>query len=463
MAVTHPTPPRHIHPPAASRTTGAELRLPIGALPDKGTGPEDAYDLITSELLLDGSARLNLATFVTTSMPERARQLMAETADKNMIDKDEYPQTAEIESRCVRIISQLWHAPESQTATGCSTTGSSEAVMLAAMAMKWRWRERRRVNGQSVDRPNLVTGANVQVCWEKFCRYWDVEPRLVPLEGDRLHLTGEEAVKYCDDNTIGVAAVLGSTFDGSYEPVKEIAEALDRLQDEKGLDIPIHVDAASGGFVAPFIQPELEWDFRIPRVASINASGHKYGLVYPGVGWAIWRDEAALPPELIFDVNYLGGHMPTFTLNFSRPGSEVVAQYFMFTSLGLEGYRAVQQHSSDIAQHLAAGVADIGPYRLVSHGRELPVFSFALDPAVKNYTVFDVSDRLRERGWLVPAYTYPEHRQDLAVLRIVVRSGMTFDMADHLLADLASKTADLQKLERPIPAHLTAKEHPFRH
>jgi glutamate decarboxylase len=463
MAVSHPTKAEHAPRSSASRATGAERRLPLGVLPERGAGPDDAYDLISSELLLDGSARLNLATFVTTSMPQRARQLMSDTADKNMIDKDEYPQTAEIESRCVRIISRLWNAPESDTATGCSTTGSSEAVMLAAMALKWRWRERRRKAGLPADRPNLVAGANVQVCWEKFCRYWDVEPRLVPVEGDRLHLTGEAAVEHCDENTIGVAAILGSTFDGSYEPVKEIAEALDGLQADTGLDIPIHVDAASGGFVAPFIQPGLEWDFRIPRVASINASGHKYGLVYPGVGWAVWRDEAALPRDLVFDVNYLGGDMPTFTLNFSRPGSEVIAQYFMFASLGFEGYRAVQQHSSEIAQHLAAGVAGIGPYRLVSEGKDLPVFAFSLDPSVANYTVFDVSDRLRERGWLVPAYTFPANREDLAVLRIVVRSGMTFEMADHLLADLRSKTADLERLDRPMPPALTVKERPFRH
>ncbi|HEY1826791.1 MAG TPA: pyridoxal-dependent decarboxylase, partial [Acidimicrobiales bacterium] len=225
MAVHHRMPAHGTDRPTASRTTGTERRLPTGKLPDQGAGPDDAYDLINSELLLDGSARLNLATFVTTSMPDRARRLMAETADKNMIDKDEYPQTAEIESRCVRIISDLWHAPESDAATGCSTTGSSEAVMLAAMALKWRWRATRKAAGLSTDRPNLVTGANVQVCWEKFCRYWDVEPRLVPLEGDRLHLTADEAVKYCDENTIGVASVLGSTFDGSYEPVKEIAAA----------------------------------------------------------------------------------------------------------------------------------------------------------------------------------------------------------------------------------------------
>jgi len=440
-----------------------QVHLPRHFLPTTGTGAEDAYDLISSDLLLDGSARLNLATFVTTSMPPLAARLMAETADKNMIDKDEYPQTAEIEARCVNIIANLWNSPHTETATGCSTTGSSEAVMLGALALKWKWRQRQQASGKPTDRPNLVTGSNVQVCWEKFCRYWDVEARLVPVEGDRLHLTGDEAVKRCDENTIGVAAVLGSTFDGSYEPVKGIAAALDKLQDDTGLDIPIHVDAASGGFVAPFLQPDLEWDFRVPRVQSINASGHKYGLVYPGVGWAVWRNPEALPEELIFDVNYLGGHMPTFSLNFSRPGSEVVAQYFMFTSLGFEGFRRVQQRSSDIARYLAAEIAKIGPYRLVSEGDELPVFAFALKPEVTKYTVFEVSDRLRERGWQVPAYTFPENREDLAVLRVVVRSGMTFDMADLLLDDLRARTAALEAMEHSLPPAAAGTEKVFAH
>jgi len=448
---------------ARRHTEESEVRLPVDELATLGMGADTAYDLISSELLLDGSARLNLATFVTTSMPERAARLMAETTDKNMIDKDEYPLTAEVERRCVNMIAHLWNSPASETATGCSTTGSSEAVMLAALALKWRWREKRQAAGLPIDRPNLVTGANVQVCWEKFCRYWDVEARLVPLEGDRLHLTAEQAVKYCDENTIGVAAVLGSTFDGSYEPVKEIAAALDHLQEATGLDIPVHVDAASGGFIAPFIQPDLEWDFRIPRVQSINASGHKYGLVYPGVGWAIWRDAAALPNDLVFDVNYLGGHMPTFSLNFSRPGSQVVAQYYMFTSLGFSGYREVQQQSSAIAQYLSAGVADIGPYQLISDGSQLPVFAFTLKPEVTNYSVFDVSDRLRQQGWLVPAYTYPENRQDLAVLRVVVRAGMTFDMADLLLDDLRGRTADLESLEAKIPEGVTNRTGGFAH
>jgi glutamate decarboxylase len=295
-------------------------------------------------------------------------------------------------------------------------------------------------------------GINVQVCWDKFCRYWDVEPRLVPMERERYHLGPDEAVAQCDENTIGVVAILGSTFDGSYEPVADISRALDALQAERGLDIPLHVDAASGGFVAPFLQPELEWDFRIDRVQSINASGHKYGLVYPGVGWAIWRDHEALPRDLVFDVNYLGGHMPTFALNFSRPGSEVVAQYFMFASLGFEGYRKVLRGAQEVAKYLACSIAEIGPYRLLTDGTELPVFAFALAPEVSNYTVFDVSDRLRQNGWLVPAYTFPENRQDLSVLRVVIRAGMTHEMADRLLDDLRNQTKFLESLEGPLPS-----------
>jgi glutamate decarboxylase len=450
-------------PEAEAMTAGAAATLPIHEMGDSGLDSEVAYELISSELLLDGQARLNLATFVTTYMPTVAARLMADTADKNMIDKDEYPQTAEIEARCVNMIADMWSCPEHEQATGCSTTGSSEAAMLGGMALKWRWRDRMRAAGKPTDRPNMVMGANVQVCWEKFCRYWDVEPRLVPMEGNRFHLDAEQAVAHCDENTIGVVAILGSTFDGSYEPVKEIAGALDKLEADTGLYVPVHVDAASGGFVAPVLQPELEWDFRIKRVQSINASGHKYGLVYPGVGWALWRNEEALPRDLVFDVNYLGGHMPTFALNFSRPGSEVVAQYFMFTTLGREGYRRVMQGAQDVATHLSGEIGKMGPYQLISEGRDLPVFAFALNPDVTNYTVFDVSDKLRQHGWLVPAYTFPENRQDLSVLRIVVRAGMTIQMAEALLVHLREITEFLESLDAPLPSPDTEKRTAFAH
>jgi glutamate decarboxylase len=427
------------------------LELPLDELAASGIGLDMAHELISSELLLDGQSRLNLATFVTTWMPSQGASLMSHTADKNMIDKDEYPQTAEIESRCANILANLWNCPAEHDATGTSTTGSSEACMLAGLALKWRWRQRMQSAGKATDNPNLVMGANVQVCWEKFCRYWDVEARKVPVEGGRFHLGADEAAEQCDENTIGVVAILGSTFDGSYEPVKEIAAALDRLESDRGLDVPLHVDGASGGFVAPFLDPELEWDFRIPRVQSINASGHKYGLVYPGVGWVIWRTPDALPNELVFNVNYLGGNMPTFALNFSRPGSEVVAQYLMLAGLGRDGYSQVLQAARDVATQLSSSIAEMGPYELLSEGRELPVFAFRLREGVENYTVYDVSDRLRQGGWLVPAYSFPKNLEHMSVLRIVVRSGMTPEMADLLLKELRQQTEFLESLDGPFP------------
>ena len=320
--------------------------------------------------------------------------------------------------------------------------------MLGGLALKWRWRARNAPNKLPTDRPNIVMGINVQVCWDKFARYWEVEPRLVPMEGDRYHLDGPEAVAHCDENTIGVVAMLGSTFDGSYEPVAEICEALDALQEHRPRH-PVHVDAASGGFVAPFLDPDLVWDFRLPRVQSINASGHKYGLVYPGVGWIVWRDRRA-PEDLVFKVNYLGGEMPTFALNFSRPGTQVVAQYYNFLRLGFEGYVAVQQAARDVATYLSAKIAAMGPFELITDGSELPVFAFAVKAGAGNYTVFDLSRALREHGWLVPAYTFPENRQDLAALRIVVRNGFDHDLADLLLADLQRSVDFLSSCRPPL-------------
>ncbi len=437
-----------------------DLALPHDALPARPLLPDVAYQYIHDELMIDGNARLNLATFVTTWMEPQAERLMAECLDKNMIDRDEYPQTAEIERRCVAILSRLWNAPAGEP-VGCSTTGSSEAAMLGGLALRRRWQRAREAAGLPADRPNIVMGDNVQVCWEKFANYWDVEMRLVPMVGERFHLTADEAAARCDENTIGVVAVMGSTFDGSYEPVADICAALDALQAHSGHDIPVHVDGASGGFVAPFIDPDIVWDFRLPRVASINASGHKYGLVHPGVGWAVWRDAAALPQELIFRVNYLGSDMPTFALNFSRPGAQVVAQYYNFLRLGFEGYRRVQGYSREVASRLAAEIEALGPFRLLTRGDELPVFAFTLRDEVTNYSAFDVSNALRSRGWQVPAYTFPPERTDLAALRIVVRRGFTHDLADMLLSDLRRAIGLLDRQTEPI--HDEASAGGFRH
>ncbi len=443
-----PVPRRHHESREANAFLGSanpaferEISAPLHELPPGPVPADVAYQLIHDELLIDGSARLNLATFVTTWMEPQAQTLMGEAVAKNMIDKDEYPQTAEIENRCVAILADLWHAPDHGVATGCSTTGSSEACMLAGMALKRRWQQR--TGHDPLRRPNLVMGANVQVCWEKFCTYWEVEPRLAPMEGERYHLDAAEAVKRCDENTIGVVAVLGSTFDGSYEPVADIATALDALAAGGGPDVPMHVDGASGAMIAPFLDPDLVWDFRLPRVASINTSGHKYGLVYPGVGWAIWRDAAALPEELVFKVNYLGGEMPTFALNFSRPGAQVVAQYYTFLRLGFAGMQAVQQASRDVATALAAKIGEMGEYRLISRGDELPVFAFTTTDDVSGWDVFAVSRGLREHGWQVPAYTFPDDRTDLAVLRVVCRNGFSHDLAELFFHDLRAVTQGL--------------------
>ncbi len=448
---------------AADPLGAMQLAPPMFSIPDGPIEPTTAYRLIHDELMLDGNARLNLATFVTTWMEPEATLLMAECAEKNMIDKDEYPQTAELERRCVAILADLWNAPDPHTAIGCSTTGSSEACMLSGLALKRRWMKRNVERYAAGAKPNLVMGDNVQVCWEKFCEFWEVEPRYVPMQGERYHLDGEQAAARVDENTIGVVAILGSTMDGSYEPVWDICAKLDEVQQRTGLDVPVHVDGASGAMIAPFLDPDMLWDFRQPRVASINTSGHKYGLVYPGVGWVLWRDAAALPEELVFKVNYLGGDMPTFALNFSRPGAQVVAQYYNFLRLGREGYRQVQQCCRDVALHLSDGIAAMPEFRLLTRGDQLPVFAFTTADDITDFDVFDVSRRLRERGWQVPAYTFPADRTDLAVIRLVVRNGFSRDLADLLLADLGRLLPQLHKQPAPMQQYGVPAKEAFHH
>ena len=450
------------HSSLAPAYTGRMSTSPIPALrlPDESLDPENAYRFIHDELMLDGSSRLNLATFVTTWMDPEAGQLMSETFDKNMIDKDEYPVTAAIEQRCVCMVADLFHAEDLRdddpaSATGVSTVGSSEAVMLAGLAMKWRWRERAG-SGKGQDwknrTPNLVMGSNVQVVWEKFCRYFDVEARYLPMEKGRYVITPEQVVDAVDENTIGVVAILGTTFTGELEPVGEICAALDKLAASGGCDVPVHVDAASGGFVVPFLHPDVVWDFRLPRVVSINVSGHKYGLTYPGIGFVVWRNAEHLPEDLVFRVNYLGGDMPTFTLNFSRPGNQVVGQYYNFLRLGRDGYLQVMRCLSENAQWLAHELAGLtGPdrkpvFEVISDGSAIPVVAFKLVDGVK-YTVFDISALLRGFGWQVPAYTMPDDATDIAVLRIVVREGFSANLARALRDDLVKVLDKLDAID----------------
>jgi glutamate decarboxylase len=446
--------PKHKSAPSISPAYTGRLStaaIPALRMPDEAMHPDAAYRFIHDELLLDGSSRLNLATFVTTWMDPQAEKLMAETFDKNMIDKDEYPATAAIESRCVSMVADLFHAEDLRdddpaSAIGVSTLGSSEAVMLAGLALKWRWRQR--VGDDWKGRtPNLVMGSNVQVVWEKFCRYFDVEPRYLTMDKGRYVITPEQVLDAVDGNTIGVVAILGTTFTGELEPVGEICAALDKLAAEKGKpDVPVHVDAASGGFVVPFLHPDLIWDFRLPRVASINVSGHKYGLTYPGIGFVVWRNSDGLPEDLVFRVNYLGGDMPTFTLNFSRPGNQVVGQYYNFLRLGRAGYAQVMHCLSQTARWLADQLADSAHFEVISDGSAIPVVSFRLkgDPG---YNEFDVSQALRAYGWQVPAYTMPEDATDVTVLRVVVREGFSADLARALWDDMAAALRHLDELK----------------
>ena len=436
--------------------------VPKRKIPETGLRADVAYQLVTDELMLDGNARQNLATFCQTWFDDEIHKLMDLSLDKNMIDKDEYPATAEIEGRCVHLLADLWNSPAAATTIGCSTTGSSEAAMLGGLALKWKWRERRKAAGKPADKPNLITGP-VQVCWHKFARYFDVELREVPLERDRLVMTPAEVLARVDENTIGVVPTFGVTFTCQYEPVAEIAAALDQLERDTGLDVPIHVDAASGGYIAPFVRPDVVWDFRLPRVRSINTSGHKFGLAPLGVGWVIWREASDLPEGLIFHVNYLGGDMPTFALNFSRPGGQVVCQYYLFLRLGMDGYRRIHQACYDVAQYIGRHIAGFGPFEILFDGDSLngiPAVSWTMREDA-GYSLFDLSDRLRSRGWQVAAYTMVPNVSDMAVMRVLVRHGFSHDFADGLIDDMRRAIEYFKK--HPVSQPMLASEGASHH
>lgn len=419
---------------------------PKGRLPDQGTEARVAYQLVHDEIMLDGASRMNLATFCTTWAEPEVHKLMDESIDKNMIDKDEYPRTAELERRCVRMIADLWHSPDPTGTMGTSTTGSSEAAMLGGLAAKFAWRKRREAEGKSTDRPNLVCGP-VQVCWEKFARYFDVELRSVPLHGDKYFMTPEDIDRHCDENTIMVVCNFGQTFTGMYEDVKGIVAALDRFQERTGHDVRVHVDAANGGLLTPFVNPDLVWDFRLPRVRSINTSGHKSGLAPLGTGWVIWRDKEDLPTDLIFWVDYLGGDEATFNLNFSRPGGQVVVQYYDFVRLGREGYRRIHRAQHETARHLADRIAALGSFEIIhdgdpAHGISAVAWRMTGD---EPFTLYDLADRLRTHGWLVPAYPLPAGRQNEVIQRVLVRHGFSYDMSDLLMDDLERSIDHLRR------------------
>lgn len=428
--------------------------VPKHEISESGMPANAAYQLIRDEMNLDGNPSLNLASFVTTWMEPEASELIRENLHKNFIDQDQYPQTAAIHRRLVNMLARLFNSPEECVSVGTSTIGSSEAIMLALLAHKWNWRKRREQKGKSTDKPNMVFGADVHVCWEKFARYFDVEPRVIPMEPDCYTITAEKVKENIDENTICVGAIMGTTFTGQTDPIEELNEMLLKVKKEKGWDIPLHVDGASGGWVAAFAYPDLKWDFRLEQVKSINVSGHKYGLVYPGLGWLVFRDESDLPKDLIFYVNYLGGNMPTFTLNFSRSSTMIIAQYYNFLRLGKKGYKRIMLNVLDNARYLGKHLSKSGEFEMLNTAQVLPIIALKLKGR-KNYTVFDLSSKLRERGWIISAYTLPPNAQDIAIMRVVVRENFSRDMADMLISDIdrACKALSEKKVvKKPAPA-----------
>jgi glutamate decarboxylase len=433
--------------------------IPKYRFPREETPSREVYQLVADELMMDGNARQNLATFCQTWEEPEVLGLMALAINKNMIDRDEYPQTAEIERRCVHMMADLWNAPDAANTVGTSAIGSSEACMLAGMAAKWRWRARRRAAGKPTDNPNFVCGP-VQVVWHKFARYWDVEIREVPMAPGRYMMDPESMLERVDENTIMVVPTLGVTYTGAYEPVEAISQALDKLQADTGLDVDIHVDGASGGFLAPFCAPEVAFDFRLPRVKSISASGHKFGLAPLGAGWVVFRDVAELPDDLIFHVNYLGGDMPVFQINFSRPAGQIIASYYNFLRLGHEGYRKIHMASYEIGQYLASEIVKLGPFELLCDSNPataIPTVTWRIREGEKPpYTLFDLADRLRNHGWQVPAYTLTGSVSDIAVQRVLVRLGISRDMASMLLDDFRDAVAHFDR--HPVTAPMSKEE-----
>ena len=431
--------------------------IPTYELPKKSTPADATYQLIKDEMNLDGNPALNLASFVTTWMEPEARQLIEENLHKNFIDHDEYPQTEVIHKRLVNMVARLFNSPDECNSIGTSTVGSSEAIMLAALAHKWNWKKSRNAKRKSTDSPNIIMGADVQVVWEKFARYFDVEPRMIPMEEDRLTINAREVEKVIDENTICVVGILGTTFTGQADDFEGINDLLVKIKREKGWDIPLHIDAASGGFISPFIEPDLKWDFRLSQVKSINVSGHKYGLVYPGIGWMIFRDEEDFPEELIFSVNYLGGEMPTYTLNFSKGSAMVLAQYYNFIRLGIEGYSDIANNLMANAKYLKGQLVDTKRFLPIGDGEHFPVVSFTLKKD-RGYSVYDVSEKLRDSGWIVPAYTLPPNAEDIDVLRVVVKENFSRDMVDIFIKDIV-EACDVLSGKKKLTAFPATNSH----
>lgn len=431
---------------------------PTERIPQHPTSPEIAYQMVKDETYPQTQPRLNLATFVTTYMDPYATKLMNEAIDMNYIDETEYPRVAVMTGRCINIMANLWHSPEKAAwKTGAPAIGSSEACMLGGVAAWLRWRKKRKEAGKPYDKPNFVISSGFQVVWEKFGQLWQIEMRTVPLTLDKNTLDPEAALGMCDENTICIVPIEGVTWTGLNDDVEALDKALDAFNAKTGYDIPIHVDAASGGYILPFLDPDRKWDFRLKWVLSISTSGHKFGLVYPGLGWVVWKDKQYLPEEMAFSVNYLGANITQVGLNFSRPAAQILGQYYQFIRLGFEGYKEVQRNSMDIARYMHDEIGKMKPFANYSDRVVNPLFIWYMKTEYAGkakWTLYDLQYKLQESGWMVPAYSLPEKIDDYVVMRIVVRQGMSRDMADMLLADIRNAVAEFEKLEYPTQTRI---------
>ena len=404
-------------------------------IPENLMRGDQAYQIIHDELNLQGNPDLNLATFVTTWMEPEAEKLIQLGIRYNLIDEDEYPQLKIIEDRVMGMQASLFNVPEDCSPIGVTTTGSSEAIMLGLLAHKWMWRKNRAKKNLDISKPNVIFGADVHTCWEKFARYFDVETRIIPLEHDKYTITADDVKTRLDENTIAVGAIVGTTFTGQIDDIKSINELLIAHKKVTGHDIPIHVDAASGGFVMPFVNPDFLWDFRLEQVRSINVSNHKFGLVYAGLGSLIFRDAKYLPAELPFEINYLGGVMNNYSLNFSKSSSGLLAQYYNFLRFGKIGYKKIMDAVMNNAAILEKYLLNSGYFELLTATKYLPVVVVRLN-ADYGFSVFDLSHELKKFGWIIPAYTLPPNIEDIAVLRMVVKENFSHDLAEKLIADI---------------------------
>ena len=435
---------------------------PAERIPQHRTRAEIAYQMVKDETFPQTQPRLNLATFVTTYMDDYGTKLMNEAVGINYIDETEYPRVAVMCGRCINMVANMWNTPEKgDWKTGAVGIGSSEACMLGGVAAWLRWRERRKAEGKPYDKPNLVMSTAYQVVWEKFCQLWQIEMRTVPITHEHITLDIDAALNMCDENTICIVPIMGVTWTGMNDDVEALNKALDEYNAKTGYDIPIHIDAASGGFILPFLYPEKKWDFRLKWVYSISTSGHKYGLVYPGLGWVVWKDKKYLPKDMSFSVNYLGANISQVCLNFSRPAAQILAQYYNFIHLGVEGYTEIHSNSMDIAKYCHKAIGKMPCFKNYSETLVNPLFIWTMDPDYEKdakWTLFDLQDKLMQSGWMVPAYTMPKDIEDMVVMRIVVRQGMSRDMADMLIEDITNAVAELEKLEYPTPTRIAAQK-----